>query len=248
MKNLVFSRVAASLRRIASSALRFAAAALVGAALAACNPSGFGADVVAPLPEPDSIKAGASFATTEYRIAPQDVLEITIYRFEALSRTVQVDGTGRVSLPLIGAIIAGGKTVAAFEAELTRRFGERYLQSPQISVLVKESVGARVTVDGAVKSPGVYSLKGRTTLLQALALAGGINEVGDTTVTLTRIADQRHVSAQVDVAAIRTGQATDPLIYGGDTIVVDESAGRTGLQVLKNTVPAVIGLGVRAVP
>jgi polysaccharide export outer membrane protein len=52
----------------------------------------------------------------------------------------------------------------------------------------------------------------------------------------------------LDVAAIRAGQAPDPQVFGGDTIVVDESAARTGLQVLKNTVPAAIGIGVRAVP
>ncbi len=153
-----------------------------------------------------------------------------------------------MSLPLIGGVIAGGKTVNAFEFELARRLGERYLQSPQVSVLVKESVGARVTVDGAVKSPGVYNLKGKTTLLQALALAQGLNDVGDTMVTLTRISNQRQVSTKVDVAAIRAGQTPDPQVFGGDTIVVDEFASRTGLQVLKNTVPAVIGLGVKAIP
>jgi polysaccharide export outer membrane protein len=117
-----------------------------------------------------------------------------------------------------------------------------------VSVQLKESIGARVTVDGAVRTPGVYTLKGRTSLMQALAFAQGINDVGDTLVTLTRISEGRPITRQFDVAAIRAGQSPDPQVYGGDTIVVDESAGRTGLQVLKNTVPAVVGLGVRAVP
>ena len=96
--------------------------------------------------------------------------------------------------------------------------------------------------------PGVYTLKGRTSLIQALALAQGISDVGDTTVTLTRISEGRQVSSRIDVDAIREGRAADPQVFGGDTVVVDNSASRTGLQVLKNTVPAAIGLGVRAVP
>lgn len=202
----------------------------------------------AALPVADSVKAGSAFVQTEYRIAPQDTLEITVYQFQNLSRVAQVDGAGRLSLPLVGTVVAAGKTVADLEAELTRRLGAKYIQSPQVSVMVKESVGARVTVDGAVKVPGVYTLKGRTSLIQALALAQGINDVGDTLVMLTRISDGRQVSSRIDVEAIREGRAADPEVFGGDTIVVDESASRTGLQVLKNTVPAVVGLGVRAVP
>lgn len=63
-----------------------------------------------------------------------------------------------------------------------------------------------MTVEGAVKKPGVYALKGKNTLLQALALAEGINDVGDSAVTLIRVSDQRRVSAKFDVAAIRSGQ------------------------------------------
>jgi polysaccharide biosynthesis/export protein len=212
--------------------------------LGACNAGGIGPD----LPEPDSVRPNAQFVETEYRIAPQDVLEVNVFQFQNLSRTVQVDGSGRISLPLVGALVAGGKTVRVFEAEVTRRYGEKYLQSPQISVFVKESVGQRITVDGAVRNPGVFSLKGKTTLLQAIALAQGLNDVGDTVVTLTRTADQRPVSSRYDIAAIRSGQASDPLVYGGDVISVDESASRTAIQVLKSTVPAAIGIGVKAVP
>jgi polysaccharide export outer membrane protein len=228
--------------------LRLGVAWLAGVLLAGCN-GGLGPDMTGTtLPEADSVRAGAAFIQSEYRIAPQDTLEITVYQFPTLSRVTQVDSAGRLSLPLVGAVVAAGKTVGELEMELTRKLGARYIQSPQVSVLVKESIGARVTVDGAVKLPGVYTLKGKTTLVQALALAQGINEVGDTTVTLTRIADGRPVSARIDVASIRAGQAPDPQVFGGDTIVVDESAARTGLQVLKNTVPAAIGIGVRAVP
>lgn len=234
--------------RAACVGLRAGAALLAALGVAGCN-GGYSPETAgAPLPEADSVRAGVGFVQSEYRIAPQDTLDITVYQFPTLSRVAQVDGAGRVSLPLAGTMVAAGKTVADFETELTRLLGRKYIQSPQVSVQLKESVGARVTVDGAVKTPGVYTLKGRTSLMQALAFAQGINDIGDTLVTLTRISEGRSITRQFDVAAIRAGQAPDPQVYGGDTIVVDESAGRTGLQVLKNTVPAAIGLGVRAVP
>jgi polysaccharide export outer membrane protein len=227
--------------------------AVCAAALSGCNAGdmavGAGPTNAGALPEPDSNKSTSNFTQSEYRISPQDVLEITVYQFPNLSRVVQVDGTGRVSLPLVGAVVAGGRTVSEFEADVTRILGAKYLQSPHVSVFVKESVGLRVTVDGAVKKPGVYTLKGKTTLLQALAMAEGINDVGDaSTVTLMRTADQKRVGAKYDVAAIRAGQAEDPMIYGGDTIVVDESAARQGLQVLKATIPLVVEGGTRVIP
>ncbi len=227
----------------------FVAALSCASFLSGCDATGLsGGASYTSLPTPDSVRGGTGFAENEYRIAPQDILTITVYQFPNLSRDAQVDGAGRVSMPLLGGVIAAGKTVSEFEAELTKRLGAKYLQSPQVSVFVKEAVGSRVTVDGAVKMPGVYPLKGKTTLLQALALAQGINDVGDSTITLTRVADEKRVSMRIDVAAIRAGQAPDPQVYGGDTIVVDESAARTGLSVLKTTVPAMIGLGVRAIP
>ena len=173
---------------------------LCAAALSACAPGepeiGAAALYSADLPEPDTAKATSDFTLSDYRVSPQDVLEINVFGFDKLSRTVQVDGTGRISLPLIGAVTAAGKTVSEVEAEITRRLGGRYLQSPNVSVFVKESVGLRVTVEGAVKKPGVYQLKGKTTLLQALAMAEGINEIGDYSVTVIRISDQRRSSAQ----------------------------------------------------
>lgn len=231
------------IRLLAAPALVACATALSG-----CSPGevGLGASSQSvSLPEPDSVKANSDFTQSDYRISPQDVLEINVFGFPNLSRTVQVDGAGRVSFPFIGAVTAGGRTLSEFEADVARRLGAKYLQSPQVSVFVKESVGLRVTVEGAVKKPGVYMLKGRTTLLQALAMAEGISDVGDFTVTLMRVADQKRVSAKYDITAIRAGQAPDPLVYGGDTIVVDESVARTGVHVLKTAVPAMIGVGVR---
>ena len=224
-----------------------AAACIV--ALSGCAPGEVGVSADAPypvnLPEPDNAKANSDFTQSDYRISPQDVLEINIFGFSNLSRVAQVDGNGRISFPLIGGVVAAGRTVSELEAEITRKLAAKYLQSPQVSVFVKESVGLRVTVEGAVRKPGIYALKGKSTLLQALAMAEGINDIGDSAVMLIRTSDQRRVSAKYDVSAIRSGQALDPLVYGGDTIVVDESLARTGVQVIKSAVPAMINIGAR---
>lgn len=198
------------------------------------------------LPEPDSTQAGSDFTSADYRISAQDVLEISVFGFPSLSRTVQVDGLGRVSFPLIGAVTAGGRTLSEFEADLAAKLGGRFLRSPQVTVFVKDSVGLRVTVEGAVRRPGVYQLKGKTRLLQALALAEGINDVGDYGVSLIRESGQRRLTATYDVSEIRSGRAEDPLVYGGDTIVVNESAARTSLQILKSSIPTLVNVGARA--
>ena len=151
----------ASARRSGSLAGALVALAL---ALGGCNSVGGGdASLLgAALPEPDSARASGGQAQNEYRISPNDTIEVNVYQVPNLSRTVQVDGAGRISLPLIGAVLAAGRTVNELEGDVTRRYGARYLQSPQISVFLKESVGRQITVDGAVKKPGVYMLKGRT--------------------------------------------------------------------------------------
>ncbi|MDE2579461.1 MAG: polysaccharide export protein [Hyphomicrobiales bacterium] len=223
-------------------------AALMLAACAAGDLAGSGGSGKS-LPEPDSVKASSNYSQTEYRIAASDVLDVNVYQFDKLSRVVQVDGNGTISLPLIGAVRAAGRTTPELEADIARRLGARYLQNPQVSVFVKESVGRQITVDGAVKKPGVYVLKGRTTLVQAVALGEGLNDVGDSSsVTLTRTVNGQRVSAVYDIGRIHAGGGDDPQVYGGDAIFVGESAARHGLQVLKSTVPAAVGVGTRAIP
>ncbi len=221
----------------------------IAALLSGCQSTENGPLVGMSLPEPDNMRASSNYTQTEYRISASDTLDINVYQFEKLGGTVQVDGAGRISLPLIGAMQAAGRTTSELEAELSRRLGARYLQAPQVAVFVKESVGRQITVYGAVKKPGVYNLKGKTTLLRAVALAEGMSDIGDTsTVTLARTIDQKRVTVQYDLSSIRAGGAEDPVVYGGDTVIVDESVGRHALQVLKATIPAAVGIGSKVIP
>ena len=135
----------------------------------------------------------------------------------------QVDASGQIMLPLIGKVKASGQTTEQLEEEITHRL-EKYLQSPQVSVSVTESASQKVTVEGNVKSPGVYQVRGHTTLMQAVAMAGGPDDEADThKVAVIRLDNGLRKAATVDYAAIKNGRAADPLIQGDDVVVVGES-------------------------
>lgn len=175
----------------------------------------------------------------DYRIGPQDLVEVSVLGVPDLARTVRVDAQGQISLPLAGTVVAAGRTVQELEAVIAQALGARYLQAPQVSVFVKESSRERVTVGGAVKKPGIYPVNGQTSLLQAIALSEGLdplaNEHG---VVVFRRIDGRRMAAVFDMRAIRQGSAVDPPVYGGDIIMVDQSGPKTALRRFIEAIPA----------
>jgi polysaccharide export outer membrane protein len=93
-------------------------------------------------------------SSSAYKIGPLDVLDISVFKVAELSKSVQVADGGTINLPLVGEVPAAGKTAQEVETDLTAKLGAKYLQSPQVTVFVKEYNSQRVTVDGAVKKPG----------------------------------------------------------------------------------------------
>lgn len=182
---------------------------------------------------------GAFATQTEQRIGPLDVLQITVFKVDELSGTVQVDANGDIILPLIGKSPAAGKTIHELETEIASRLGEKYLQAPVVSVVVKESPGQRITVEGAVKSPGLFPLVGRTSLLQAMAMSGGLNDSARNDVTVFRTVQNQRMAAIFDLDMIRSGKSPDPEVYGGDLIVVGESGVQKALGNLGRSIPVV---------
>ena len=110
------------------------------------------------------------------------MLEVTVFKVPDLSKVVQVSEAGTINYPLIGELEAGGKTAREIEQDLTKLLGTKYLQNPQIGVFVKEYNSQRVTVEGAVKKPGVYPIVGGMSLLQAVATAGGFESNAEDTI------------------------------------------------------------------
>lgn len=173
----------------------------------------------------------ASLDANDYRISPLDVLDISVFQVPDLTKTVQVSSGGQITLALIGSVEAAGKTAGGLEKEIAAKLGAKYLQSPQVSVFVKEYTSQRVTVEGAVSKPGIYPMTGKTTLLQTIALAGGLNRVADLRgIVIFREIGGERKAAKYDLSAIRSGKADDPVIAGGDVVVVDQSGSKTALR------------------
>lgn len=167
----------------------------------------------------------------DYRIAPMDTLTVNVFRVEDLSGDYTVDLRGNISMPLIGDVPAAGRTPEQLSQTLQQKFGAKYLQDPSISVAIKSSAARNVTVDGAVTKSGSYPVIGPTTLMQAVALAGGTSDAANPhRVAVFRTIDGQRQAAAFDLASIRHGEMTDPAIYPGDIVVVDGSGIKAALK------------------
>jgi len=179
-----------------------------------------------------ALAVAARMGLGDYRIGPEDLLEIQVFGVDQLARTVRVNSFGMVSLPLIGSIAVGGMTAQEAERLVSRKLAENYLQDPQVSVFIKEYTNQRVTVEGAVNKPGIYPLRGQSTLLRTLAIAGGQGSLSDmSNVMVFRNDASGKREAQVfDVERIRRGEIEDPQIVNDDVIVVNRSTARVLLK------------------
>ena len=110
-----------------------------------------------------------------YRIAVNDKLFIAVWRVPDLSMEVIVGPDGKISFPLLGDIDAAGRTLSELDAEITEKLKE-YVNDPQVSVVVREFAGDKVTVIGEVRTPGIYKFTGRTRIMDIIALASGFTD------------------------------------------------------------------------
>jgi polysaccharide biosynthesis/export protein len=190
-------------------------------------------NVASPSPQSAAIRA------TGYKVGPRDVLEISVFKVPELSSSVQVADSGTINLPLVGEVPAAGRTAQEIERDLVVKLGAKYVKSPQVTVFVKEYNSQRITVEGAVKKPGAYSIKGRTTLLQAIALANGLDANYESTVVVFRQSDGQRLAARFDIDDIKNGKAEDPIMQKGDVVVVNDSMSKKGLEYFLRLLPAV---------
>ncbi len=168
--------------------------------------------------------SAATPGNSAYKIGPQDVLEISVFKVPELSRTAQVAAMGTINLPLVGEVQAAGKTAREVERDLTAKLGAKYLQSPQVSVAVKEYNSQRVTIEGAVKKPGVYPVRSKLSLLQLTAMAGGLGDAADHSgLVIMREANGKRSAERFDIDEIRAGRTEDPTLQKGDIVVVSHS-------------------------
>lgn len=194
----------------------------------AYNPANFGA------PDVEAV----ALSTTEQRIGPLDKLKISVFNVEAMSGEYQVNSAGNFSYSLLGPVSAAGKTADELARILASRLNEKLYRNPQVSVMISAPAEQSVTVDGSVKAPGTFPIKGTTTLMRVVALASGMSDdANPSRVIVFRTVNGQKVAGAFDVQAIRRAQEPDPIIYGNDVVIVDGSRARRLFKEVLSTVP-----------
>lgn len=160
-------------------------------------------------------------------IGPLDTIQVDVFNVPDLSREMQVDASGGISMPLVGMIDARGKTAGELARDIETSLRGRYVRNPQVTINIKSSVSQVVTVDGQVAAPGLYPVTNQMTLMRAVASARGMTEYAKAEeVVILRTVDGRRMAGLYSIAAIRRGAYEDPAIYANDVIVVGDSPQR----------------------
>jgi polysaccharide export outer membrane protein len=163
-------------------------------------------------------------AESAYVIGPEDVLDVAVWGNTDVSRTIPVRPDGRISLPLLNDVQAGGLTPMQLGVAIAAAL-ERYIADPMVSVIVREVHSFKVTVIGEVKTPGRYELHSRTTVLDVLALAGGFSQyAARSRITILRrqgdaVRELPYDFEKITRAGSRAGQ-DNICVQPGDIIVV----------------------------
>jgi polysaccharide export outer membrane protein len=158
----------------------------------------------------------------DYRIGPEDVLDISVWKNLELSKIVPVRPDGKISLPLVHDIVVSGLTANELRAQLTERLSP-YIQAPEVSVSVREVHSFKVSVQGTVKMPGQYEVKSTATVLDMLARAQGFTDFADK----GSVRVLRTINGKTQVIKIKYNDAIDgheganPVVQPGDIIVVN---------------------------
>lgn len=167
-------------------------------------------------------------ATQPFAIGPLDKLRIDVHGIPELTdRQFQVDPHGNISLPIAGTVVAGGKAPEQLQADIRQRLIAAYVRDPRVAVNVEEAKSRVITVDGEVRTPGIYPVVGNMTLIRAVASANGTAEFAKLSdVVVFRTVDGQRYAALYNLGAIRRGNYPDPAIFPNDVIVVNDSRSR----------------------
>ena len=174
-----------------------------------------------------------------YLLQPGDTVSVLVFQEPDLTQEkMLIDASGNLYLPLIGTVRAAGESPSDLARQIEHSYGMRYLRHPNVAVRLDEAVKQTVSVEGEVELPGVYEIRTGQTLLSALAMARSPKRTAKLDqVLIFRQIDGQRAGARFDVTAIRSGEADDPLIQGGDVIVVGFSALRGGYRDILQAAP-----------
>ncbi len=169
------------------------------------------------------VPSAADAVKKEFIIGTGDILAINVWKEAEVSRVVPVRSDGRISLPLIGEIQAGGRTAKQLETEISSKLTD-YISEPEVTVIVQEIKSQKFNVLGMVMKPGSYPLADATTVLDAIAMAGGFRDFAKRkdVYVLRRAADgsQTRLSFNYKDVVKGTGSTQNVALQTNDTIVV----------------------------
>jgi polysaccharide export outer membrane protein len=176
MIRCIFAAAAASLLVAGAASAQELAATATPAPASAPDAAGKPATpAVVADPAATKIETAILSNANDYKIGPEDLLDISVWKNPELSRTVPVRPDGKVSLPLVNDIQAAGLTPTALRQQLIDRLSE-FIPAPEVAVIVREVHSMKVAVVGSVKTPGRYELKSAATVLEMIALAQGFTD------------------------------------------------------------------------
>jgi polysaccharide export outer membrane protein len=228
------------------SSRSFAALTII-LSLSACGGSNFRPETassvtVATTLSAPSIADQLLASTRQTVMGPGDRLDFKVLGLPELDRTIRVDDDGTANFPLIGTVQVAGVPLSTLRSDVTTRLGARYLQHPEVTLGIAESVNQRFVIDGGVRTPGVYPVLGNATLIQSVAQAQGLSDTARAAeVVVFRTVNGQRMAAIFNLDDIRGGRSPDPQIYANDQVIVGSDANRVLLTQLVSLSP-IIGL------
>jgi len=166
--------------------------------------------------------SGVTGADGDYKIGPEDVLDIAVWNNTAISRSVPVRPDGKISLPLLNDVQAAGLSAMQLRDALTKKLAE-YVPTPEVSIIVREVRSFKVSVIGEIKTPGRYELKSRATVLDVLAQAGPFSDFASRArIFVLRLngTTMKRIPFNYNKVIAADGEAENFLLQPGDIVVV----------------------------
>ena len=171
---------------------------------------------------PKTSPAALKTAEAEYRLGPEDVIDVFVWKEPDLTTTVTIRPDGRISLPLTDQLEASGKTAAQLQLEITEKL-KQFISNPVVNVIVRQVNSLKISVLGEVKKPDIYRIKNRVTVLDAIAMAGGFTEFAKPTkVVILRNGPQGPQRYQINIKqAVSEGAGAPIYLQPMDTVYVE---------------------------
>ncbi len=200
---------------------------LAGMSIGAAAQSDSAARPAAPADKATADKAEqgsrAEHSDSSYVIGANDVLAVNVWKEPDISRSVPVRSDGKISLPLVGELQASGRTPQQLEEEITTRL-KNYISEPEVTVIVTDSKSQKINIMGMVSRPGAYLLTSSTTVLDAIAMAGGFKDFAKqkSIYVLRQAADGKQQRIPFNYKEVIKGKDAEQNIrlQAGDTLVV----------------------------